>query len=288
MLFKRRIADSMFCNFCGEHAESSNHALWGCVHVKDLWGSCPFFDRLEKLHNIGFFDRLLWMDAAGNKEDVTIFIVAAWFFWFDRNQFLFGNKVVVKDNIWERDVAFVDKYNSTDVVSGVFPKTPAADRSVCWKAPPSGVFKLNVDAAVTHGSVKCGIGLIFRDVSELHCRPKKIVKREYWHQCRLPRNFNINLQEDALDRIISFSPVKIGMKTTILSTRFQHSWKNSRILYNGEINIYKGGRSCFQSPFRSNHPNPSTVRLKFIQTGVESCAHKWIEKSAEKKVEEWS
>ncbi|KAK1560764.1 hypothetical protein Q3G72_030698 [Acer saccharum] len=96
------------------------------------------------------------------------------------------------------------------------------------------------------------------NTSELHCRPKKIVKREYWRQCRLPRNFNINLQEDALDRIISFSPVKIGMKTTILSTRFQHSWKNSRILYNGEINIYKGGRSCFQSPFRSNHPNPST------------------------------
>ncbi|KAK0579077.1 hypothetical protein LWI29_020589 [Acer saccharum] len=176
-----------------------------------------------------------------------------------------------------------NKYNSADVVSGVFPKTPVADRSVC-----------NVDAAVTHGSGKCGIGIIFRDVSGMIVDSAALIFRGVFSvevaearvifeglsmavsaslsskedseervlasvsSSSVPRNFNINLQEDALDRIISFSPVKIGMKTTILSTRFQHSWKKSRILYNGEINIYKGGRSCFQSPFRSNHPNPST------------------------------
>ncbi|KAK1560281.1 hypothetical protein Q3G72_024527 [Acer saccharum] len=54
--------------------------------------------------------------------------------------------------LWQLNLP--NKYNSADVVSGVFPKTPVADRSVC-----------NVDAAVTHGSGKCGIGIIFRDVS---------------------------------------------------------------------------------------------------------------------------
>ncbi|TXG60113.1 hypothetical protein EZV62_014686 [Acer yangbiense] len=34
LLFKRGIADSFDCNFCGDHAESVDHALWGCVRVK--------------------------------------------------------------------------------------------------------------------------------------------------------------------------------------------------------------------------------------------------------------
>ncbi|KAK2644202.1 hypothetical protein Ddye_019397 [Dipteronia dyeriana] len=118
--------------------------------------------------------------------------------------------------------------------------------------------------------------------------PKKIVKREYRRQPRLPRNFNINLPEDALDRIISFLPVKIGMRTSILSTRFQHSWKNSRIL---DFDQREMERSIFIKEVDrvfDLHFGPiiQTFRLNFIQIGVESYAQKWIEKSVEKKVEE--
>ncbi|KAL5847753.1 hypothetical protein ACOSQ3_011277 [Xanthoceras sorbifolium] len=65
---------------------------------------------------------------------------------------------------WERAGVFLDDYVQACEVSKVVPLSSSVRRSV-WSPPLGNLLKLNVDAALDHGSNKIGVDLVIRNSS---------------------------------------------------------------------------------------------------------------------------
>ncbi|KAL5781808.1 hypothetical protein ACOSP7_006837 [Xanthoceras sorbifolium] len=160
-LTNRGISEAGLCPLCKDGFETMDHTLWSCERVSVCWRNCPFFDDLCNLKGGGFLDRLAWLESVFDLECVAVFVTAAWFLRFARNQFLFSGYQLWQGDVWERAVDFLAVVKSSCVQDApVFSMV----KSVCrWSVPPLGFFKINVDAAVVAGKGCFSGGMVVRD-----------------------------------------------------------------------------------------------------------------------------
>ncbi|KAL8523747.1 hypothetical protein ACS0TY_013641 [Phlomoides rotata] len=88
-----------------------------------------------------------------SKENAALFAALLWSVWFARNEKLFGNRVVTGQQIKDMALRHLAGFQSAKLQS---PLVRENTQPVKWTPPPSGSFKLNVDAAFQPG---IGVGL---------------------------------------------------------------------------------------------------------------------------------
>ncbi|KAL5823443.1 hypothetical protein ACOSQ4_021343 [Xanthoceras sorbifolium] len=119
----------------------------------------PLFSELSKLKVVNFLDRILWLFSVKGNSFVTQFLVAAWLSWCDRNNCLLGGKQLKSADVWSLASAFISDFSSA-CRSICVVTLQSQGRGLVWLPPPSGVFKLNVNASVFKGGRQVGTGSV--------------------------------------------------------------------------------------------------------------------------------
>ncbi|KAL5772547.1 hypothetical protein ACOSQ2_012471 [Xanthoceras sorbifolium] len=117
---------------------------------------------------------------------------------------------------------------------------------------------------------------------------EKKMRRDFHRRRRLSCLASVNIPDDLLENIFSFLPIRQAVRMGVVSPRFRYSWRFSRKLHFEQGNTRRTVLiRVIDRVFRLHRgPIIKSLRLSFIPTGVEACIHRWIEKAAEKKLEE--
>jgi len=164
-LLKKRIVDDGRCPWCLDEIETISHALWYCTAAQDVWsvGQSP----LQKCAFIDFTFMEIFMECCSRfeVEQMAIFTVLARRIWFRRNAMLFEGKSEHPKQIYREVVTaaadFID--NNSGEESAVEPVRHEVSIVGSWTHPPSGIVKINFDAAVDQQKGMVGIGVVARD-----------------------------------------------------------------------------------------------------------------------------
>ncbi|KAL2935537.1 hypothetical protein RDABS01_018655, partial [Bienertia sinuspersici] len=148
-LFKRHIIQDRWCGQCNNAPETIPYAIFWCPMVQKVWDHVPFKTELLEAPQESFMSILQWMVQKVSREGVLMFTTIAWAAWTYRNSVVFDN---AWRNMEEGAAGFVR------MVEDVCP--PRAPAQVPtrgeWRAPPTGVVRINTDAEVREGR---GVGL---------------------------------------------------------------------------------------------------------------------------------
>ncbi|XP_040990177.1 uncharacterized protein LOC121237469 [Juglans microcarpa x Juglans regia] len=95
-LFKREIVESPLCTVCKTDPETVSHALWSCISVQDVWGSCS--KRLRKVVVMEkSFKEILSYIFSVNEDEVADFAAIVYQFWRRRNSLVFEEKFLAPE-----------------------------------------------------------------------------------------------------------------------------------------------------------------------------------------------
>jgi len=140
------VLDSSLCSACGEHEESTHHALWDYVAVQPIWG--PKFNALRSdVHEFSSFLDLVCMIGQHQK------IWSSSWFWLGS----FGIEGIRIDS--NSDVSLLirfsrqHKHYSFEIQAKPSRQPPSAPLAgVKWKAPSQNFYKVNYDRAISLGN----------------------------------------------------------------------------------------------------------------------------------------
>ncbi|KAK0573812.1 hypothetical protein LWI29_013953 [Acer saccharum] len=158
----RKVAVQDCCPLCQKLGESTLHALWECEKIKKArksWfpGSFPVHGKF-----CDFFDLILFCFSSLSLEDLELFCIILWRIWFLRNSSIHGAPLDGFDNVLEWASDFLVDFKGC---RSVCLRSSPPCLSVCWFLPPSGVYKINCDAALDGAGRKVGFSIVIRDGS---------------------------------------------------------------------------------------------------------------------------
>ncbi|KAK2657193.1 hypothetical protein Ddye_010245 [Dipteronia dyeriana] len=119
------------------------------------------FPELQRVRNIDFCDRILWVMSVQSVEMKMRFILSVWLVWHNRNQVIFGGKGYDNESCWDRAGSYISACVEATGASTV--KKGNTDSNQTWVVPCLGSFKLNVDVALNTSNGRFGTGLVFRN-----------------------------------------------------------------------------------------------------------------------------
>lgn len=140
-LRKRGVNTDGMCPVCGLEVESIPYALFKCGVLKEIWDQwkeCPIVIGAE---NQDFSDLALKLLYAGTPRDMDILVVVAWAIWHNRNLRVFESISQGAGQVWNYTVNMLSNY----IEASKFFQLGPSSYEVCWKKPPIGVYKINVD-----------------------------------------------------------------------------------------------------------------------------------------------
>ncbi|KAJ1399024.1 Reverse transcriptase zinc-binding domain [Sesbania bispinosa] len=160
-LIKRGIQCSPLCPWCLLEPETEDHLFRGCTWTKLAWNNSPLGDKIPTAVTtpIGkWIDELL---SSLQQDSATLFITLCYSFWLARNKKVFEQQDTPLALLFSKVVDSCRSFANT------MPSPPAdsgASRrnSTCWIPPPTGYYKINIDAALGSGR-SWGCGIIIRD-----------------------------------------------------------------------------------------------------------------------------
>ncbi|XP_056685624.1 uncharacterized protein [Spinacia oleracea] len=160
LLKKRHLRDEAVCPWCQE-VETTGHAIFGCVRVKELWEAveCMSMINWEEAGTMcDLVDKWKVIDAKTKQRGDFL----AWCIWGERNMKVFENKLTPNVVLIERVSRHVDDYGkyAARIYNVVMPRTQPSPKT--WKAPPDGVLKINADASLVQEG-RVGLGVVARD-----------------------------------------------------------------------------------------------------------------------------
>ena len=149
----------MLCPGCDGAPESISHALIECEVAKRVWScwkDCPA-NLLTNHWDVS--DSTLEIIVAGTSSDLEAFFVAAWAIWYNRNQIVFESTCQLPQHIWNFAMGYLRDFKE----NGRNQHKHRTTESRKWEAPPSGVFKINVDGATSKQGRNSGVGVVIRN-----------------------------------------------------------------------------------------------------------------------------
>ncbi|KAL2929163.1 hypothetical protein RDABS01_034574 [Bienertia sinuspersici] len=150
------------CSLCLDESETIFHSIFTCAASRDIWASSHFTSYLLEAPTTSFKDCFMWMARKLNKDELSLFATLAWAAWTSRNKRIFHLSDHDPRSIAVGFSKYVADYKRYAL--NVFGARLSLDvRSAAgWNPPPSGVVKVNTDAAVFDGG-GVGLGAVVRD-----------------------------------------------------------------------------------------------------------------------------
>ena len=161
-LAKRGVRNDVICARCGEEAEDVFHLLAKCQESWKLWYLSPLRLDTWSIQVNDFRDWVMQLRVAHKDHEWwEMFWMLCWTIWLQRNDWVFNLRR--KELVWRMAKAssVLNEYKITMAKQRLAPSV-REDRNDKWKAPPSGVFKLNSDVA-KGGDDRWGLGAVVRD-----------------------------------------------------------------------------------------------------------------------------
>ncbi|KAL2940776.1 hypothetical protein RDABS01_029126 [Bienertia sinuspersici] len=156
-LFKRHIIQDGWCGQCNNAPETIPHAIFWCPMVQKVWDQVPFKTELLEAPQESFMSIFQWMVQKVSREGVLMFTTIAWAAWTYRNSVVFDNPWRNMEEGAAGFVQMVEEYKKYAAAAFCPPRAPSqVPTRGEWRAPPTGVVRINTDAEVREGR---GVGL---------------------------------------------------------------------------------------------------------------------------------
>ncbi|KAH9679641.1 putative reverse transcriptase/RNA-dependent DNA polymerase [Citrus sinensis] len=162
-LWRRKIVGSPICRRCGVKNEDVIHALLDCKVAKKVWRNAGCAEEIEKLVQQDLMAVLVEIQRKKGKKELELIVVLCWTIWYSRNLFIFENKREDSQLSIARAEANLDSFRRLKKPSSKILEKQQRNRKQVWNPPPSGWFKINVDAAVNVKDQIAGLGVIIRN-----------------------------------------------------------------------------------------------------------------------------
>ncbi|XP_042969143.1 uncharacterized protein LOC122301839 [Carya illinoinensis] len=160
-LSKRKIVDSPICPICCREQESTTHALWECTSAMDVWSQGHIVFQKSSLRKTNFKELFESLYSQCDQSLMEQFSVLARSIWSRRNKMIFEGSFVHPSLLVNQASQSLTDYRTAQ--ENWKTKAQIHSQASVWSPPPSGVTKINWDAAVDSPNNRIGIGLVARD-----------------------------------------------------------------------------------------------------------------------------
>ena len=167
-LQRRKIISDPTCDQCGEEAEDSLHALWGCQTVKHIWWEFECCRTFLSERFVSFRDLFQGILAQKNQHMVELFAYMGWSLWFNRNAKRVESTSLPKDKIFSDAMERLQEYHSMQDYST---QQDVVLHSTQWWPPPHSIYKINFDGATFIDTDSAGLGVVARDLDGMVITP---------------------------------------------------------------------------------------------------------------------
>lgn len=162
VLKRRNMAQHDACVLCGS-PDSWRHSLLECNMARSVWALQPSLV-VEYLHNVPEHNARLWLATIMvtlSQEEMTRVGVVLWAIWYARRK-------VIHENIFQSPLSthcFVERFieDLKATASKQKDDRKMISNSPCWRAPPVGYAKINVDAGLSKTSGTVAVAAVIRD-----------------------------------------------------------------------------------------------------------------------------
>ena len=154
---RQKIISDPTCDQCGEEAEDSLHALWGCQTVKHIWWELNCCRNFLSERFVSFRDLF---QGQNNQHMAELFAYMGWSLWFNRNAKRVGFNSLPTDKIFNDAVERLQEYHS---VQDYLTRQDVGSHSTQWQPPPHSVYKINFDGATFINTDLAGLGVVAHD-----------------------------------------------------------------------------------------------------------------------------
>ena len=103
------------------------------------------------------------MTGIKNKAEMELMVALCWSIWQSRNLLIFKSKREDSQSSVARAEAVVQAYRRIQMPHMQESSRYGDAAQKCWKPPPAGWFKANVDAAVKIDQQRTGLGIVIRN-----------------------------------------------------------------------------------------------------------------------------
>lgn len=144
---------------CDQCIKNTSHAFFDCNTPKSVWSF--WSGKLAILANrqMDIVDVALQVISRSTSKDLEIFIITAWYIWFNRNQVVFESTSLLPSQIWDYAVWLAKDFKGALAPTVQQQGGQASHRSL----PPLGFPKVNVDEATTPDGTTSSNGVIIWD-----------------------------------------------------------------------------------------------------------------------------
>ncbi|XP_015388122.1 uncharacterized protein LOC107178012 [Citrus sinensis] len=106
---------------------------------------------------------LVEIQRKNGKKELELIVVLCWTIWYSQNLFIFENKREDSQLSIARAEANMDSFKRIKKPFSKILEKQQRNRKQVWNPPPSGWFKINVDAAMNVKDQMAGLGVIIRN-----------------------------------------------------------------------------------------------------------------------------
>jgi ribonuclease HI len=165
-LHKRNVVEDNLCLYCKREAETVIHAIWSCSAAQDVRGNAG--SRFQKCSSASLSFAVLLDEFMYrfSKEEVELLIVIARRIWLRRNTLIFEGIFRHPAEVFKGAVSTLEEFkrcNHMELTAIESNNLPTMARQKNWQPPPSGIIKINWDAAINVKEGCIGLGIVARD-----------------------------------------------------------------------------------------------------------------------------
>ncbi|XP_060974707.1 uncharacterized protein LOC133039776 [Cannabis sativa] len=169
----RKIITDSTCSICKQAWETTGHALFSYKYAKAVWRSLNYRFDWHACTSMKHGDYLIHLASVYTKPEMEQLFCTLWAIWTERNKVVHGKSARPAKDLAVFSTVFMQNFSAaqhrtspTAATSAIvhpvttLQMTPA---TIPWSKPPTGAFKLNIDAAVNVSTYTTGVGAVLRD-----------------------------------------------------------------------------------------------------------------------------
>ncbi|KAL0404066.1 UNVERIFIED_CONTAM: putative mitochondrial protein [Sesamum radiatum] len=158
---RKRIHDSSFgCPFCQELNKDISHTFISCDFARQIWALSLLS---WSVISVVYRDPTTWFHHVADhltEQEMELFVVICWFIWWGRNKLRMESMFIPPVQIVTSAQSFLTAYQ---VACSIPNGSPCSNTENTWTRSPTGVVKINFDAAIFRDTFEISYGVIGRN-----------------------------------------------------------------------------------------------------------------------------